>query len=433
MKKVIFLLLLFITGCREKPAESYFTTARASKYFQDLKETCDKDNGSLWGANLYGPIMFVDRNSRRIISNEADNVGLLRGRDGIYTGLYPREQVISNSPVTFGGKEFSLVALPVEEEEYRIKSRALHVLFHSFQLHNGIKPMSFNQTNMDDREARLWLKLEWKALRKAIRSEGKERLIAVRDALVFRGASRELYQNYAAEANRFETYDGLATFTSVKMLSDTAGERDARLLESLDRVYKMASYARSYGSIHGALYASLLYDAGYDFHTLNVDTADLGNLVRKVYKVELPAICRDVAGSLALSYDLASVSAEEEERLKNIEKRTRELTGKFIDKNVVYLELESPYFDFEPEDIHPVDTLGTLYSALRVSDSWGKLSVDEGGCLVSGNYRYMRISAKGFRAEKNRISGEGWNLMLNEGWELVHVKQDYFLRKVIPF
>lgn len=432
MKKLIFLSFLFFLGCREKPAESYFTAAKASKYFKDLREICDKDQGGLWGANLYGPVMFVDRTTRRIISNQPDEVGLLKGKDGIYTGIYPREQMISNSPVSFGGKEFSLVALPPEEDDYRIKSRALHVLFHSFQLRNGIKPVLFNQTNMDDREARLWLKLEWKALQKAFRTDGNERMVAIRDALVFRGAGRELYQNYTIESNRFETYDGLATFTSVKLLSASVAERNKRLMEGLDRVYRMASYARSYGSIHGALYASLLFDAGYDFQTLNADSTDLGELVRNVYKISLPAICRDVAGSLALSYDLADVTREEEERLRNIEERTRELTGKFTERDVVYLELESPYFDFEPEDIHPVDTLGTLYNALRVSDSWGKLSVDKGGCLVSGNYRYMRISAKGFRVEKNRVSGEGWNLILNDGWEIIPVKQDYFLRKVIP-
>lgn len=434
MKKLSFLLfLLFLASCSQKPADSYFTTEKALQYFSSIEQICREDSGKLWGENLYGPLMFVDRATRRIMANQPDAVGLLRGKDGVYTGIYPREQVISNTPVTFGGREFSSVALPPEEDAYRIKSRAIHVLFHSFQLRRGIQPRLFNQVNMDDKTARLWIKLEWKALQKALHSHGNERLIAIRDALVFRGANRELYQNYAAEANRYETNEGLATFTYIKMLSADTEERTSRLLETLDRVYSMPSYARSYGSIHGALYASLLYDAGYDFRVLNADTTDLGKVVRQVYNIELPSICRDVAGSLALSYDFNSLTREEEERSRNIAARLKELTSTFTGKDVVYLELESPYFDFEPEDIHPVDTLGTLYNALRVSDSWGKLSVDLGGCLVSNNYKYMRITAKGFRADKNRISGEGWNIILNDGWEFVPVKQDYFLRKVIPF
>ena len=31
--------------------------------------------------------MFVDRTSRRIIANQPDNEGLLKGKDGIYTGF----------------------------------------------------------------------------------------------------------------------------------------------------------------------------------------------------------------------------------------------------------------------------------------------------------------------------------------------------------
>jgi len=36
---------------------------------------------------------------------------------------------------------------------------------------------------MDEKVARLWIKLEWKALRKALNSEGEERQLAIRDAL----------------------------------------------------------------------------------------------------------------------------------------------------------------------------------------------------------------------------------------------------------
>jgi hypothetical protein len=99
---------------------------------------------------------------------------------------------------------------------------------------------------------------------------------------------------------------------------------------------------------------------------------------------------------------------------------------------VIFLELESPYFDFEPEDVHTLDTLGTLYNSIRVSDNWGKLTVDRGGCLVSNNFKYLRITSKGFKEEKNRISGEGWHLILNSDWVLVPVEQNYFIRKLMP-
>jgi hypothetical protein len=433
MKKwIIFPVLLILIGCKGKTSESYFTTDKASRCFKDIEEICKRDNGKLWGKNLYGPIMFVERVTRRIVANQPDNEGLLKSKDGVYTGIYPKELVLSNAPVKFGGTQFAMVPLPAEEDEYRIKTRAIHSLFHLFQENEGVIASTFNSTNMDEKEARLWIKLEWKALRKAINTNGEDRQLAIRDALIFRGSNRELYHKYAADENRFETYEGLTTFTYTLLCANSPEEFKSRLFENLDRIYSMQSYARSYGFIHGALYASLLYDKGYDLKKIKSDSFDLGNTVKELYNIDLPVICRDVAGSLAVNYDIESVNKEEEKRDKDIKESIHSQISIFTEKPVVFLELESPYFDFEPEDIHSLDTLGTLYNSMRVSDNWGKLTVDKGGCLVSNNLKFIRITAKAFKADKNHISGDGWHLILNSEWELVPVDQNYFVRKLIP-
>ena len=160
--------------------------------------------------------------------------------------------------------------------------------------------------------------LNGKHLRKAINSDGEERQLAIRDALIFRGSNRELYHKYANDENKFETYEGLATFTYTLLCTNSPEEFKTRLFENLDRIYSMQSYARSYGFIHGALYATLLYDKGFDFKTINTDNFDLGKAVKELYNIELPAVCRDVAGSLALNYDIDVINEEEEKRLADI-------------------------------------------------------------------------------------------------------------------
>ncbi len=74
----------------------------------------------------------------------------------------------------------------------------------------------------------------------------------------------------------------------------------------------MQSYSRSYGFIHGALYASLLYEKGFDFSKIKTNDIDLGKAVKELYNIELPAVCRDVAGSLAVNYDIEKLINEEE-------------------------------------------------------------------------------------------------------------------------
>jgi len=429
---VLFAFFLILVSCSEEKSDSYFTTEKASAYFKSIEEICNIDNGRLWGKNLYGPAMFIDRASRRIIANQQDDDGILKGKEGIYTGVYPKELIISNSPAEFGGTLFAIIPLPDEEDDYRIKARSLHSLFHLFQKTKWDINPNFNTINMDEKEARLWLKLEWKALRKAIYSEGNDRKLSVRDALIFRGARRELYPRFASDENRFETYEGMSTFTYTILCTNSCEEFKERLFEAFDRIYSMQSYARSYGFVHGAMYASLLYDIGFNLHSMHTDNFDPGNAVKEQYNIELPEICRDVAGSLAVNYEIDIINREEEKRLSDIEESIHKQLSIFTEKPVVFLELESPYFDFEPEDIHSLDTMGTLYNTIRVSDNWGKLTVDKGGCLVSNNLKYLRITARGFKAEKNHVYGEGWHLMMISDYQLIRVEQNYILRKLMP-
>jgi hypothetical protein len=426
------LLLLLLFSCKEQVDETYLTPEKATQYFSEIKEICDRDNGKLWGENLYGPLMFIDRQSRKITANQPDKEGQLKYKDGIYTGLYPRERIISNSIVHFGGTPFATAALPNTEDTFRIKTRAIHGLFHGLQEADGIQPSFFNIKSMDEKESRFWLKLEWKALRKAIETQGKERQSAIRDALIFRYTSNELFLRNNPEGKKFENQEGLGTFTYTLLSTESHEEFKKRILENLNRVYSFRSYSRSYGYIHGALYSTLLYEKGFDFKTITSDTIYLGMAVKELYHIELPEICRDVAGSISMNYDVDAIVKEEETRLAEIKESLHKQISKFTEKPVVLLELESPAFDFEPEDIHPLDTLGTLYNSIRVSDNWGKLNVEKSGCLMSNDLKFLRISARGLKSDKNHITGEGWTLMLNNEIELTRVNDNYIISNHRP-
>lgn len=428
---IIFVLLLCLSGCKTEEDDSYLTPEIVIQYIKKIEEVCNKDDGSLWGKNLYGPLMFVDRLTRRITANQPDKEGILKERNGIYTGLYPKELIINNRATLFGGTLFALVPLPREEDDFRIISMAIHGLFHLYQESMGYTSADFNIGIMDEKNARLWLKLEWKALHKAINTEGPGKKLAIRDALIFRGSNHESYQNYIGDEIRFENYEGLATFTNILLSTDSQEEFKTRLFETFDMIYSFQSYARSYGFIHGALYATLMYQMGFDFSTIHSENVDLASIVKELYDIQCPEVSRDVAGSIALNYDLETIVAEEAERDREISERIQRRIAKFVEKPVVLLELESPYFDYELEDIRSLDTLGTIYNKMRVSDNWGKLTVDKGGCLLSNNLRYLRITAKGLSEDRNRIEGEGWLLILNNNWKIVQVNQNYFIRKVM--
>lgn len=429
---MIFAFLLLLAGCRVKQQDTWLTPEKALRYFSKVEDACNRDDGKLWGKNLNGPIMYIDRNSRKIIANQPDKEGLLKEKDGIYSGSYPKELIISNSAIHYGGTLFAMAPLPLEEDEYTIINRAIHGLFHCYQESVGYTSSGYNTSNMDEKNARLWIKLEWKALRKAINSEGPEQQLAIRDALVFKGSNREQYPGYVKDEIRFENYEGLAAFTYTLLSTESPEQNKTRILEYLDRIYSRPAFSRSYGAVTGALYANILYSRGYDFKNIRSENIDLADEVKRLYEIQLPDVCRDVAGSIALNYEVGIIQNEEAEREADIKERINRQISTFTEKPVVYLELESPYFDFEDSDIHPMDTLGILYNAIRVSDNWGKLTVENGGCLVSNNLKYLRITSRGYKADKNRIEGEGWHLVLNNGWELVKMNENYLVRKLRP-
>jgi hypothetical protein len=429
---IILIVLVLLTNCKSEKGSVYFTPQKAAFYFKSIEELCNKDNGEIWGKNLYGPLLFVDRASRRIYANMPDKDGLLKLKDGIYTGLYPEEWIIGNNDKDFGGVVFAIVNIPMEENAFRIETRAISELFKCFQKTRGFVPVRVNIRHMNQKNARLWLKLEWKALRNAINNTGEASQQALRDALIFRGARRELYKEFQIDENRSEVNEGLANFTSTLLFSKTDEEFKTRLLEQIDMVYGFSSYTFSSGSLNGSLYSYFLREKGFDFLSIPNHDVDLGNIARGIYKIELPEICRDVAGSIALNYDIDGIYREEDQREQDIRERINKQVGTFIEKPVVYMQLESPYFGFEPEDVHPFDTLGTLYSTLRVSDNWGKLTVDLGGCLVSNNLKFLKVTAKNIKESKTQITGDGWMLLLNRDWKLEKADQNYYIRRLEP-
>ncbi len=428
---MVTLLLLILPGCVEEEGIGYFTVDKAKYYFSEVEKLCTLDNGKLWGENLFGPILFIDTHTRRLYSNTQDREGLLKPKDGIFTGTFPREEVITYAKM-YGGTLYAISPIPEEEDFYTITTRCLHGLFHCYQIRKGIDTPDYNTSHMSERTARFWLKMEWKALERAIRSDGETRSQAIRDALVFRSARREIYPKYINEENKFENYEGLASFTYMILGNSSHEELLNKILESYNRIYDYRSYSFSYGYVHGSLYAYLLNEAGFDFSGINDRSFDLGEALREIYDITLPDICRDISGSLAFNYDIDLVKEEEKEREEQLREGLRRRTAQFMEKPIVLIELESPNFAFEAEDTDPVDTFGIIYQTLRVSDNWGKLAVEEGGCLVSPNLKFLRVPAKNVEMAKQHISGDGWHIVLNNNWEFIQVDENYFVRKLTP-
>ncbi len=88
---------------------------------------------------------------------------------------------------------------------------------------------------------------------------------------------------------------------------------------------------------------------------------------------------------------------------------------------------------FDPGNLVPMDSLGTVYPNIRIVDEWGILTVSSGGALLSADFSQITLSQP-----KNltppAVEGEGWTLELKPGWSIAPGKRkgDFTLQSSTP-
>src|SRR6185295_18259354 len=112
----------------------------------------------------------------------------------------------------------------------RRRELLLHELFHRVQPQLGLVVPAAANEHLDGVDGRYWLRLEWRALARALGEAGEPRAQAIRDALAFRQARRALYPGAAERERAAEIGEGLAQYTATVVAAATAAEANASAL-----------------------------------------------------------------------------------------------------------------------------------------------------------------------------------------------------------
>src|SRR5215204_7253606 len=89
-------LLAYVVIGHPPPAVAQIDQQRAQAYFKEAQALCERDGGRLWGVSLCGPMVFADRRTQTIATNQP-------APDG------PRPPVLGlvNAPVEWGGERWT--------------------------------------------------------------------------------------------------------------------------------------------------------------------------------------------------------------------------------------------------------------------------------------------------------------------------------------
>lgn len=366
-------------------------------------------------------MLLVDPGTRMIVANQGDREGRLSSKGNVFVGRLPDEQGIANTATNWAGVKWTMIIWPLPTSEPARARLMLHELYHRIQDEIGLPASNPSNNHLDTLDGRLWLQLEWRALRRGLKQPGAEGRRAVEDALIFRAHRHRLFPQSAQSESGLELNEGLAEYTGVKLRGTPDSDSIDFIARQLESAESKPTFVRSFAYASGPAYGFLLDRSNAGWRKGLKPGDDLGALLAKALSIKPPAEIEQEATRRSVNYDGDALRASETERAKLRKKRLAAYRERFFDKPVLIIPLtKDMQYTFDPGNLEAVDESGTVYPTLRVTDAWGILTVSNGALVTreAGEVKRVTVSAP---AEPGAwpLQGDGWKLELNEGWKVV--------------
>jgi hypothetical protein len=398
-----FLLVLVIATTVVTAPEAQVQPEVAKRYFEEATKLCERDAGRLWGVSLCGPMVIFDpaTGTRATSQPEPD-------------GPPPRFTAYADGPVSWGGLRwfaFPLFMLPEQAAEVR-QQVMLHGLFHRIQPELGLMTENGVNEHLDTLEGRVWMQLEWRALRRAVESSGSDRAEAIADALAFRRERRRRFPGAAEGERREEIREGIPSYTGVAAWANSPADAHRAAASALAGGESQTSFVGNFEAASGPGYGVLLDDLLPGWRRQVRATSDLGGLLASA--TNRPPTT-DVAVAAA-RYDGATLRTAEESRDRAQQVRVAELRRRFVDGPVLTMPAGGSGTS-DTTGSAAIPGVGTVFFRnFTLSARWGRLDAND-GVLRASDGSTLSVPVTG-PLEGTTLKGNGWSVTLNSGWVL---------------
>jgi hypothetical protein len=394
-------LLLLVLLCAATAAEAQVQPQLAKRYFEEAKTLCERDAGRLWGVPLCGPMVIVDQATGTRATSQPEPAG-----------PPPRFPGMADGPVAWGGLRwfsFPLYMLPEKDADTR-QQVMLHGMFHRIQPELGFMADDGFNEHLDTLEGRVWMQLEWRALRRAVESSGSDRAEAIADALAFRRERRGRFPGAADNERRDEIREGLASYTGIAAWANSPADAHRAAATALAGGEAQPSFVGNFEAASGPGYGVLLDDLMPGWRRQVRGTSDLGDLLASATN-RPPTTDVAVAGA---RYDAATLRTAEEERDRAQQVRVAELRRRFVDGPVLTMPAGGSGTSDTTGSVGIPGTGTVFFRNFTLSAQWGRLNAN-GGVLRAADGSTLSVPVTG-RLEGTTLQGDGWSATLNSGW-----------------
>jgi len=327
--------------------------------FRELDEMCARDNARMWGKSLCGPTLLVDPATREVTANQETPEPVL-----------PKSIGIANTSVDWDGKLWTMVMLPLPQEDYSRRVLLAHESFHRIQKGLGLNAgQEGGNEHLDTVDGRVWMQMEWRALAAALQGDKS----ALDDALAFRAKRQSLFQKAAEEERALMTSEGLAEYTGTAFAEPSLSKRIPHLVAMLHDAETRPTFTRSFAYASGPAWGALL-----EMHELK-PTDDVARLGTPSAQPNLE------------KYGYSALLASEKSRDDKKQAMLRDFRARFVDGPTLVLPLHKFSFEMDPNATIPFEPYGTIYPTLTLRDAWGTIVVRSGGALISSDWTRLVV------------------------------------------
>jgi len=409
--------LLLAAGSTAQAMPSVADIAQAKSVFADAQAVSKKEGGHLWGRPLYGRILLVDPDTRDVISNIPAPDKRLTLSDGVYVGTMPQSIIISNAPIEWEGRRWTMLMLPTIPKDAMTRNITLaHEMFHRIQ--PGLRLMATDSPNpqLDTEQGRIWLQLEWRALAAALIETGPAQTQAIRDALAFRAWRHKLFPGSKMTEASLEIAEGIPQYTGTVAAEPDVYAARWRAAADLAHPDTAVSFVRFFAYISGAGYGLLLDERMPGWRRKLTAQSDLAELLGST----LPGQSIESAKARAPFYGASEIRLAEADRAARARVEKARCRVLLVDGPTLRLPVLGS-FSFNPSEIVSLGKDGNVYPTFHAISKWGTLDV-KAGVLIPSDFSWAVVAAPK-SATTSHLVGQGWTLDLARGWTAVPAKK----------
>lgn len=383
------------------PAVAQVDQQRAQEFFKEAQTLCERDGGRLWGVSICAPMVIGDARTQTFATSQPPPD-------------VPRPRLIGllNGPIQWGDTMWAALTWEtVAPRTPRVRSGMLiHESFHIVQMGLGLGVGTDSAEHLDSVDGRYWMRIEWRALARALSESGESRALAVREALAFRQARHMRYPDKVETERALDINEGLASYTQVVLPAQSEADAIASALDGLTASEGGESFVRTFAYASGPADGLLLDAASPGWPRRMRATDDPAVLLMRALAVQPVAD----ATAAAARYGGAELRAAEERREQQRQERIAELRRQVVDGPVLVMPGGGGGLSNSLGAV-VIPDVGTIYfHAYRQRGDWGTLEAEK-GVLVTSDGRLRRLPAP-TRRDDITVECDGWSVKAAPGW-----------------